>query len=247
MGGHVGLEYRARPAATAYGAALAYDTGHTDLHNGGGKVEQTRAGAALYATGDVARNAFVTGGVFAGTSDFTAKRNTELGRLNGSASGSDYGATADFGWHASPNHSVEITPALGLTYTHSTIDGFSESGNAFAVKTGSSEADSLRARVGTNFDWKTKAGGTRLFLGAGLAYEHELMDTHADYAARFADGTGGALTGSPRFQEGDSITLSPHVGAQLSNATAVTLGYRFEMGFNGTTTTRLDLGLRHRF
>ncbi|HLJ63523.1 MAG TPA: autotransporter domain-containing protein [Stellaceae bacterium] len=163
------------------GLALDYDHTEARFQDAATTKLDAYQGAAYVGWGE--GPLYATGLAGAGVNEFSTTRSLGLpGVATSSPGGSTYDLYGEAGyrWKAS---SLTLTPYLGAGYTHSSLDGFNESGGfgALHVNAGSSQsfAASLGLRVSTVI-----AGNIVPELRVG--YAHEFLDATQSLSGSFA-------------------------------------------------------------
>ncbi len=248
MGGRGGLERVVGDGMTV-GVNLGYDRGRASLHDNGGKITQDHVGAALYASHPLFDSrSFVYLGAFGGVSSYETERNSVGGTSKGDTDGWDAGATALLGYDFPVSEDVSITPYAGLTYTYARFDSFRESGaGALDLAMDGGHYNSLRSKLGFDVDWKMPVDAAKLSLGAGLAWEHELLDDTASLKGGFATAGAGRFDGEAPTLSRDLLSVGPQMTIAFGDGNQVRLGYRYQYGFGDETGHRVDLTFSRRF
>lgn len=241
--GHVGLE---KTVAESFivGLTPAYSRGEATLAGGAGKIDMDRAavtGYAAYAEADTVAQL----GLRAGYLNFDTKRTHILGTDKADTDGFELGAFAGVS-HALRVGDFVITPEASLGYTYAEIGGFGESGSAAALRVRSVTQDSLRARVGSSFDWlPVNDAGSTLALGLGVGAEQELLKQHADIRAAYAGGS--AFDTAAAMGARTTLDVGPQIAWTFDTTNAIRAGYRYEYGFDETVSHRVDVSYSKRF
>lgn len=143
----------------------------------GGEVRQRGFYFSPEVSADLGKNVYVTVGGYWGRSSVDSRR----GYLNGTAtdySGGDtnaetVGAKIRFDWlNAVTIDDTAITPYLGLSYAHTKVDAFTETGGSFPVSFDGSSDHSTIARLGADFV-RPLNDTVRLLAKAELDYQFE--------------------------------------------------------------------------
>ncbi len=243
QGGHAGLE-KAVTDNLVVGAMPAYARGKADLSAQAGSVTLERAGLSAY-TGYVAGSTEALLGVRGSYLDYETRRTHALGSDKGATHGFDYGAFATVS-HAVTLGDFAITPEATLGYTRTEISAFDESGTAAALHVKTIGQDSLRARIGSAFDWiPLRSADSSFAIGLAVGAEHELLDHDGEIVAAYAGGT--SFTTESALGAESSVDVGPQLTWVFSKSNTIRAGYRYEYGFDDSTAHRLDLSYARRF
>lgn len=251
FGGYGALERRIGDGGAAIGVRVSYDNGNATLHNGGGKIEQNRGSAAVYALAQIGEHGYVVGTLGMGYSSYDTKRNTIAGTQSASPTGWDISGSIDGGYIFRLNREWSLTPHAGLTIVSANVGGFTERGSDLALAVDGYSQTSLTSRIGTGLYREWVSPNFRrdsIRVGLDLAYEHALFGDTADIPASFANfPQSGSFTSESQSLIKDSVTVGPQVQWIIDNSRTISLGYRFQYGFDGSTGHRGDISFEQRF
>lgn len=244
-GGMGGLDRKLNDG-TVLGAAIGYDNGEATLHDSGGKIEMDRFAATVFFSGQLTSRWYLDLGVTGGVGLYDAKRNTALGGLKSDNMGYSGGAFAETGTLVSLTKNLHLTPYVGVSYTHHEYDGFTEKGNAAALKVDGWSQDSLRAKIGTGLNYFVPFEDWKIRLSLDVNYAQELLDTDSDLDARFAAGGAKFGTKANALPDG-SIGVTPSLGVQITEYVSASVGYTYEVGLDDRSYQSLNFAIRTRF
>lgn len=149
---------------------------------------------------DLGKNVYVTVGGYWGRSSIDSRRGYLSGATtdysNGDTNAETWGAKIRFDWlNAVTIDDTAITPYVGLSYAHTKVDAFTETGGSFPVEFDGSSDHSTIARLGADFV-RPLNDTVRLLAKAEFDYQFE---SHAS-------ATSGTLTGISDFNlEGQDL------------------------------------------
>ena len=249
FGAKAGLSNTVAPGLSV-GLALGYDNGMAWFHDDAGRVLQNRGSLTAYVTDDLGGDGFGYGAITGGISEFDTRRDTIVGRENGTDHGSDFSATTGIGRAIALPDDCETTPYAGLTYTAAHFSSFSETAvagaGADALNVAGRVTQSLRLRLGDDLARMIPFSGGRLRFAVGVAYEHEFLDNDTGVDAAFANGSGNFGVRGVTLSR-NTLIAGPSVRWEIDAAQTVSAGYSYEYGFAGTNSNRFDVAYTVRF
>lgn len=159
----------------------------------GGNVRQRGFYLSPEVSADLGQNVYMTVGGYWGRSSVDSRRGYLNGAVtdysSGDTSAETWGAKVRFDWlNAVTIDQTAITPYVGLSYAHTKVDAFTETGGSFPVQFDGSSDHSTIARLGADFVHPLN-DTVRLLAKAELDYQFE------DHAAA----TRGTLVGISDF------------------------------------------------
>ncbi|WP_162939500.1 autotransporter domain-containing protein [Neorhizobium sp. NCHU2750] len=196
--GDFGFGYGIAEGVTArFSAGMTYTDQDLDA---GGDVRQRGFYLSPEVSADLGRNVYMTVGGYWGRSSIDSRRGYASGAITdysyGDTNAETWGAKIRFDWlNAATIADTAITPYAGLSYAHTRVDGFSETGGAFPVEFDGSSDHATIARLGSDFV-RPLNDTVRLLAKAELDYQFE----------NHAAATTGTLTGISDFDlEGQDL------------------------------------------
>ena len=234
---------------TTLGLALGYSYGKAKIH-GGGKINMDDMRITAFA-GRLLGNFYLDGGVQAGMGTFDSRRSSVAGTTSGDTNSLFAGAFVTFGsvysvWQDKRSgEGLYFTPSVGLSYFHTSIDGFRESGTA-GLDTDDMDGDSLRARLALGLQWVIPGDEWTWRLGLEAAYAHDFLGKEMDADSRFVAG-GSKFSTTARALPTDIFSLTPTLNVQVSERDSIWLGYDLEIDTDSGVSHGLNAGYRHRF
>lgn len=182
-------------------ARLSAGVTYTDQDlDAGGDVRQRGFYLSPEVSADLGKNVYVTVGGYWGRSSVDSRRGYLSGAAtdysNGDTNAETWGAKIRFDWlNAATINETAITPYIGLSYAHTKVDAFTETGGSFPVEFDGSSDHSTIARLGADFV-RPLNDTVRLLAKAELDYQFENRAT----------ATSGTLTGISDFNlEGQDL------------------------------------------
>lgn len=105
---------------------------------------------------------------------------------------------------------VNMQPSLGLAYVGADVDGFVESGPAWALAVSSSDADSLASTLALRASGQWTMGQTRVVPDLKLGWRHEFGDDRQSFTANFIEdlSSGAAMSIVSSEIKADSLVVS---------------------------------------
>jgi outer membrane autotransporter protein len=248
----LGFDYRVCPNLVL-GILGSYTTGDANFGDGS-KIGSNVELAALYGTWRDG-NWHVNGIAGGGSSQFNDHRTTFGGlTANSSPRGDDIITDFTGGYDFHLGDRWNVTPEVGLQYTHLDIDSFSESGaGLFDLNVGSQNIDSLRSHVGFKVDKAYSLGKDLTVIPEVRAlWYHEFLDDSRGVAT--------SLPGTPALGSFSVNTFSPQrdfalVGAGLNTAftgykgvpVGLFLNYNCQVGQDDYIANSVNAGIRVDF
>lgn len=221
------------------GAAVAYRNNSGDF-DGGGEFDNDSTGASLYVSFTPMENSFVDVAASYASKSYEVHRfahyievatsdgqfRTYQGIVDSDTDGSEQGVHALFGYDFSLGR-VTIGPRLGVDWTHTEVDGYSESGGGSATVTGTTrgaaglaliyedqEVDSLQSKVGAQASIPINLSSSVLMIQGNVDYLHEFDNDQRFVNVRFLQD----LRANPRtfqFQTDEPVRDYFKVGASF--------------------------------
>lgn len=247
--GQIGADYRFTPHLLA-GALFAY--GHTDAdldaHGSSATVDTYSPGVyASYTDGGWYGNALASYGF----ASYDQDRNVSIGAFNGTAHSAPDGdqvvANLDGGYDF---HSGGWTfgPTLGLQYTHLDVDGYSETGLPGANLTvNSSDADSLRSRLGARAGYAIQCGGLTFTPHLAASWQHEFLEQSRGITSAFSDAGAGSFTVQTANASRDSALVDVGLDAQIDQNWTVFASYTAQAGQDNYFGQSVEAGVKLGF
>lgn len=196
--GEFGFGYGIADGVTARFAAGGTYTDQ-DL-DAGGDVRQRGFYLSPEVSADLGKNVYVTVGGYWGRSSIDSHRGYLSGAVTdyseGDTNAETWGAKIRFDWlNAVTIDNTAVTPYVGLSYAHTKVDAYTETGGSFPVEFDGSSDHSTIARLGADFV-RPLNDTVRLLAKAELDYQFENRST----------ATSGTLTGISDFSlEGQDL------------------------------------------
>lgn len=236
---------------TTLGLAVGYTYGKATIHDGGGKVKMDDMRVTAFAS-RLFGNFYLDLGAQLGFADFDLRRHTVAGTTSGDTDSLLAGAFATFGaafslWQDKKDGSgLYFTPSIGLSYMHTSISDFDESGTA-GLDIDDADGDSLRARVAAGLQWVFPCAEWEMRLGLEVAYAHEFLGDELDMDGRFSNWRAASFSVSGKALAEDTFSIGPTASLRLSDYDSLFCGYGFEVGTNSSVSHSLSVGYRRRF
>lgn len=200
----------------------------------------------VYGTWALQKGFFFDASAMYGKSGFDSVRRMPAidGTTRGSHDGENYSVYVGIGQESKAGE-WNMTPSLGLQYTHHEEDGFTETGD-FPVTIDPYTNDVLASRFGVAFDrtFETESGG-KYRTDFGVHWVHRFGNLDAVTTGRFA-GTDIPFTVSGVDMPRDTAVVSLGFSAEMANNTSVFAAYENEFG-GGFSGYNAKLGIRFEF
>jgi outer membrane autotransporter protein len=235
---------------TTLGLALGYTYGKAKVHNSGGKINMDDMRVTAFAS-RLFGNCYVDAGVQAGMATFDSRRQTFAGATSGDTDSIFAGTFVTVGsvfvisQDKKNGSGLYFTPSVGLSYLHTKIDGFRETGTAGLVMD-DAEGDSLRARVAAAVQWSFPLDNWQMRLGLEVAYSHDFLGEELDMDGRFAAG-GSKFSASGKALPTDIFSFGPTVDILVSERSSIYFGYGIDVDTDSGISQNVNAGFRHRF
>lgn len=236
---------------TTLGLALGYTYGKAKVQNGGGKINMDDMRATAFAS-RLFGNSYVDVGVQAGTATFDTRRQTFAGSVSGDTDSVFAGTFVTVGsvfsiWQDKKDGSgLYFTPSVGLSYLHTEIDGFTESGTS-GLNMDDTDGDSLRARIAAALQWAFPLDSWQVRLGVEVAYSHDFLGEELDMTGRFAAVDGSKFSTSGKALPTDIFSFGPTVDIMVSERSSLYFGYGIDVDTDSGVSQNVNAGFRHRF
>jgi outer membrane autotransporter protein len=247
----LGVDYRVAPNLVL-GVLGSYTTGSAEFDDGS-RIGLNTEIAALYGTWRDG-NWHVNGIAGGGTSQFNDTRTTFGRTANSAPRGDDILTNWTGGYDFHLGDHWNITPEVGLQYTHLDVDSFTEnSAGAFNLSEGSQAIDSLRSHIGFKVDKAYSLGKDLTFIPELRAqWYHEYLDD--------SRGVSTSLPGAPALGSFSVDTFSPQrdfalVGVGLNTAftgykgvpVGLFINYNIQVGQSDYIANSVNAGIRVDF
>ena len=235
---------------TTLGLALGYTYGKAKIHNSGGKINMDDMRVTAFAS-RLFGNCYVDAGVQAGMATFDSRRQTFAGATSGDTDSIFAGTFITVGsvfvisQDKKNGSGLYFTPSAGLSYLHTKIDGFRETGTAGLVMD-DAEGDSLRARIAAAVQWSFPLDNWQMRLGLEVAYSHDFLGEELDMDGRFAAG-GSKFSASGKALPTDIFSFGPTVDILVSERSSIYFGYGIDVDTDSGISQNVNAGFRHRF
>ena len=238
------------------GLNAGYGHGNATLDYTAGTIKQDSARATLYGTYILDSEArwYADAAISAGYNSYDIKHRSALGTAKADPEGYDIAASFTIGGILSvPNGSdrprFHLTPYAGVEYAIATVDSFTESGHDAALKLYSFNQDSLRAKIGTGFNWQVPTyADFALRIGIGVSYTRELLDTEASIRARLAaDSSGNSFRTNAPATAQDFVQIGPVVDVDFLDNMTFQFNYQFGSDLRRQQVHQINAAFRIRF
>lgn len=215
------------------GVALSYSGSSADGRDGatGNDVDMRGGHLALYAQYENPVF-YLTGQASGGITNYDSQRTITLTNQLASADydGWHAGARVDAGMPLAAGNGWQVTPMAGLSYLHSHMDGYTETGaGALNLAVGSQGNDSLMASLGGRVSTDVMANGVTWTPYLQALANYELLDERPEVTARFTGGGSSFTTqGAEPARLGGDLTVGLELltSSNLSLDAAYTFGVR---------------------
>jgi len=195
---------------------------------------------------------YVNGTAGFGWNNYNSSRSLNIGGFtanpSGGFSGQDYTASTELGYALHATDDLTLTPYVGLDYTYTHTDGFTESGDGVTnliIAPGSS--NSLISTLGLRASTPIKTSGNGILTPEiHLAWEHENMDQSQSVNAAFLSSPGNTFSIAGAQYGRDSATVGLALTQELSRHSRVFLTYDARLN-GGYTEHALSGGFRFTF
>jgi outer membrane lipase/esterase len=246
-GGTIGGEYRLG-RSVMIGAAFDYTHANTRLANNAGKTEVDAYQLGLYSAWN-SQNWFAQGLLSYGFQSYKNSRaGVLLGDLTSAPSGRSAAAAGKLGYLFNAG-SMRIGPIAGLTYASSTVNGYSESGDAaLALSVGKQTVEALVGSAGIQARMPFALGGQSFGSYVNLTAER---DFHGNGRSIQYSATSAPLIVNTWNVAGSSQSvygrLVAGVTTDLGTSTALNLSLSQTFGGGATNSFNATGGLVFRF
>ena len=140
---------------------------------------------------------------------------------------------------------LSLVPRVDLTYSHATVNGFTEAGSSDRMVLGSYGAERLCAQLGGSLVWATKLDGHFLGVEINSSFEQFLIDHRGSQQATMVSDPTFSFNQSFANPQLTNISCGLRVGYGINGCTSIYAGY--EGRISGESSGNGSLGLRVSF
>ena len=140
---------------------------------------------------------------------------------------------------------VSLAPRADLTYSHASVDGFTETGANDRLALGAYDADRLVAQVGASLAWSTKLAGRNFSAELNLGIEQSLMDQQDDQQATVV--TAPNVRFSQTFADDDQTSAAYGLSFGYGICDRATIYAGYEGRASSNSSGNANAGLRVSF
>jgi outer membrane autotransporter protein len=234
------------------GLAAGYQKDKVDYH-GAGKSDITSWSLSAYGRAD-AGPLYVDGLLGYSHQDYTQHRYYQpvvpgpVYTANRDPNGSAYTVGAEAGYDYDLGSQAKLEPFLGFLYSHTSVDGSTETGTGPGNLTISDQsANSASSRLGVRWSQTFGSAGSSTWTPMlELGWKHEFADTNPSTTAALAGIPGASFTVQGAGVPKDSALVGAGLTMQLSDALDGTVQYNGDFSDRYTDSTA-SLRLRMKF
>jgi outer membrane lipase/esterase len=174
-GGGLGGEYRP-DYHSIYGLAFSYSQPNAELNNNSGSIKLDSYKFGGYAS-VFYPNWFFDAVVSGGFNDFSVLRPGVVDTITASPNGTVFVASAKAGYLFDVAPAFQVGPIAGVTYSHTHIDGYSESGDIVLIQSvAGQDLDGLTGRAGIQLRYTSFFNGHAIMPYLNLTAEHDFLN-----------------------------------------------------------------------
>ena len=195
------------------GLALSYmdtDVDGTEGSVGDGTEVDTYT-ATVYGEYEFSNNVNLEGQASVGLSNYDTTRGTGTDTAYGEYDGMLYGLRTDLTKEISFENNIAITPLIGIAYSHTSLDEYTETGSASALYIKNASYNSISSNLGAEVEFETKSSNISPSIHG--YWNHEFNDDTYDTTSRFTGGSYFTTTG----MKPDADTFNIGTELELSN------------------------------
>ena len=141
--------------------------------------------------------------------------------------------------------SVAITPYASVTYSHASVDGFSETGAIDALENGGYDSSFLTGELGSAATWSTKVAGRNLNIELSIGLEQVVLDDNDRMDVAVISESDIAYSLHFEDEANTRLTYGLNLSYELSDSVNVFTGWNGHA--SSETFNNYNLGLRVGF
>lgn len=165
----------------------------------------------------------------------------------GKAKGDQLGASLRLGREFN-SESFHFTPFLGLRYTKSKTDGYTETGvPGLNREFGDQSAKGIDGLVGATADWQVHSGERPIVVNLSALYRKDLGDGTRELSGRLADTVSARTAISVKDGLGESFKLGLRTTGTISKRWGWSAGYMAEFRSDGDMASQYSVSLQTGF
>ncbi len=240
---YVGGDYSAAKNMTL-GLLGTYNNGSFSTDSGRG--DMSGMGADAYIKTRLCPSAGLTGRLGYGSYHCDLRRNTtDTVQALGSTDSGVITGSLGLGCLGGQWGELSLVPRVDLTYSHATVNGFTEAGSSDRMVLGSYGAERLCAQLGGSLVWATKLDGHFLGVEINSSFEQFLIDHRGSQQATMVSDPTFSFNQSFANPQLTNISCGLRVGYGINGCTSIYAGY--EGRISGESSGNGSLGLRVSF
>ncbi|MEI8037534.1 MAG: autotransporter-associated beta strand repeat-containing protein [Verrucomicrobiota bacterium] len=240
---YIGGDY-AVSKATTIGLLVNYNTGDFSATYGHGEVDGVEADA--YLKQSLNRDFDLVGRLGYGSYTNDLRRTTtDIRQALGETDSSVITGSLGVGYRGWTWGEFNLAPRADLTYSHASVDGFTETGANDRLTLGSYDADRLIAQVGASVVWATKLAGRDFSVELNVGIEQSLLDSQQDQQATLVAAPD--VRFSQTFANDDSTRAAYGLNFGYSICDHATIYAGYEGYASSNSTGNANAGLRVSF
>jgi outer membrane autotransporter protein len=239
----LGIDYRLTPHFVI-GILGGYSHSWTDL-TPSGSIDEGSGWGGVYA-GYFNHGFYTNGAVYGGGYTFQSRRAGFLGMASGSSRGGELSTYLASGYDFRLGH-LSIGPLVGLQYSVTSLDGFTERGSVAPLKVSSDSLDSFITDVGFRASDNFQIGGVLLRPSVRVAWEHEYNYSSLPISASLVE-----IPNSPATVLGpglghDSAVINAGLTVQWTSRLSTYVSYDGQLGRSRYNSNGVSGGFRYAF
>ena len=170
------------------------------------------------------------------------------GGASGNFNGTQYITSAQAGYPIKLDAVTTLTPIGGLTYSHLSQDGYTETGSATALQIGSANTSSIKSDFGAKLDRSFKTSHGDMTPSAQLSWRHEYQNTGLQSIGNFAADTTGTTSFTTQGAAPEKDTGVLVLGVTLASSANLTLAAHYTLeAASGYTAQTGNVQLRWQY
>ena len=240
---YVGGDYTTAKKLTA-GLIVTQNNGDFSADYGHGDVDGLAADAYLKTSLNPSFDLF--GRLGFGSNSYDLRRTTtDIVQAQGSTDSDTYTGSVGLSYVGWTWGELSLAPSADLTYSHASVDGFTERGANDRLTLDGYDASNLIAQVGASLVWSTKFDGRRFSVEFNVGLEQSLMNDEDDQQATLVNSS--STTFSQTFAEDDATraALGLRLGYDVTEAATIYAGYEGSVSSN--SSGNVNAGVRMSF
>ncbi len=217
-----------------------------DISSTFGKSDADGMGVRAYFKEAISKEFLLVGSLgYEKNSYDTRRTTTDVVRATGSTDGTAYSGMLGVNYLAWTKDELSLVPRAAITYSHASIDGFTERGANDRLDLGSYDATRVTGDLGASLVWSTMLDGRAFSVELNLGLEQKLVDDQGDQTATVVTSPATSFKQSFADDEATNIAYGVNVGYNIYGNASIYAGYQGRASTDASSN--VNAGLRVSF